>query len=178
MHSYSVSGWLTDFKFEGSCRDSSVELFSSSRPAGFCHHGQEDASLLTARRTCVPRLCPSHASRLPRFLASQTLFPPIPRIKDKWTDGHRPDQQVGEAGTEQRTRTGRTPQRRAPQCPRGVWLASRSCSPADLTPQQPHAPFPPQVIWENFTLDTEKGDNEEILTVQEVPVAPARVGTA
>ncbi|XP_044091485.1 granulocyte-macrophage colony-stimulating factor receptor subunit alpha-like isoform X2 [Neovison vison] len=64
---------------------------------------------------------------LKRFLASQTLFPPIPRIKDKWTDGHRPDQQV---------------------------------------------------IWENFTLDTEKGDNEEILTVQEVPVAPARVGTA
>ncbi|VCW91062.1 unnamed protein product [Gulo gulo] len=64
---------------------------------------------------------------LKRFLASQTLFPPIPRIKDKWTDSHRPDHQV---------------------------------------------------IWENFTLDTEKGDNEEILTVQEVTVAPASMGTA
>ncbi|XP_045851556.1 granulocyte-macrophage colony-stimulating factor receptor subunit alpha-like isoform X3 [Meles meles] len=64
---------------------------------------------------------------LKRFLASQTLFPPIPRIKDKWTDSHRPDHKV---------------------------------------------------IWENFTLDTEKGDNEEILTVQEVTVAPASMGTA
>ncbi|XP_025713457.1 granulocyte-macrophage colony-stimulating factor receptor subunit alpha-like isoform X1 [Callorhinus ursinus] len=59
---------------------------------------------------------------LKRFLASQSFFPPIPHIKDKWNDTHQPDHQV---------------------------------------------------IWENFTSDTEKGDNEEILTVEEVTVAPA-----
>uniref|UniRef100_A0A673VSM2 Fibronectin type-III domain-containing protein n=1 Tax=Suricata suricatta TaxID=37032 RepID=A0A673VSM2_SURSU len=30
---------------------------------------------------------------LKRFLASETLFPRIPRIKDKWTDGHQTDHQ-------------------------------------------------------------------------------------
>nr|XP_045729791.1 granulocyte-macrophage colony-stimulating factor receptor subunit alpha isoform X1 [Mirounga angustirostris] len=59
---------------------------------------------------------------LKRFLTSESLFPPIPHIKDKWNDTHQPDHQV---------------------------------------------------IWENFTLDTEKGDNEEILTVEEVTVALA-----
>ncbi|KAF3815744.1 hypothetical protein GH733_016283 [Mirounga leonina] len=59
---------------------------------------------------------------LKRFLASESLFPPIPHIKDKWNDTHQPDHQV---------------------------------------------------IWENFTLEMEKGDNEEILTVEEVTVALA-----
>ncbi|XP_057164340.1 granulocyte-macrophage colony-stimulating factor receptor subunit alpha-like isoform X3 [Ursus arctos] len=61
---------------------------------------------------------------LKRFFASERLFPPIPRIKDKWNDSHQRDHQV---------------------------------------------------IWENFTSDTEKGDNEEILTVEEVTVTPASV---
>lgn len=42
-------------------------------------------------------------------------------------------------------------------------------------PQHPHPPSHAQVIWENFTLDTEKADNEEILTVEEVTVTPVSV---
>uniref|UniRef100_G1LGB7 Colony stimulating factor 2 receptor subunit alpha n=1 Tax=Ailuropoda melanoleuca TaxID=9646 RepID=G1LGB7_AILME len=63
---------------------------------------------------------------LKRFFASERLFPPIPRIKDKWDDSHQCDHQV---------------------------------------------------IWENFTLDTEKADNEEILTVEEVTVTPGNKET-
>lgn len=181
MRSYSVSCWLTDLKFEGSRRDSSVELFSargpkasvtagrrtrpSSRPEGRVSPGSAPHTLPVSLGSSHHRLY-SHRSR-----ASKTSGRTAIGLTTRWVRRGQ-SREPGRGGRPSASAQG------GGRCPRGVWLASWSCSPADLRPQQPHAPFPPQVIWENFTLDTEKGDHEEILTVQEVTVAPASVGTA
>lgn len=144
MRSYSVSHLLIYLRFALSCWESSCNCSVVRGP---------EASQSSGGRTCpsspgeghslILQLFPSHASCLPRFFASERLFPPIPRIKDKWNDSHQRDHQVGKGGCRAANQDGEragslgrpglpcVSARGGPRCARGICLGSRVCSPAD-----------------------------------------------